>query len=293
SNIEKYLIDKILTLDVLDGMSSIVENDIDVLKCRLNINREILSSKEQYTEKDIESALEEVRQIFYKTVVEICSNEAGDGKIYVDKPALKNKLINDATKLFDEIYNEKDREITFDFNENVNVRYENESSSMSYYSSDKNFVNKILDLLYVVYSAYALDKIYGLDQSLNMGIRHGGLINLLWYPLKNNDLAAIKSKDNKFSPNPIWRNFFGYFQESTLAKVDEALISFNYRVHKLVSEVKSKINVNIGEYGTNEKWFNYIPDYDMQLLVATNFDSYNTESFIEEMFLHLDEYTES
>lgn len=293
SNIEKYLIDKILTLDVLDGMSSILENDIDVLKCRLNINREILSSKEHYTEKDIESALEEVRQIFYKTVVEICSNEAGDGKIYVDKPGLKNKLLNDATKLFDEIYNEKDKEITFDYNENVNVRYENESSSMSYYSSDKNFVNKILDLLYVVYSAYALDKIYGLDQSLNMGIRHGGLINLLWYPLKNNDLAAIKSKDNKFSPNPIWRNFFGYFQESALTKVDEALISFNYRVHKLVSEVKSKINVNIGEYGTNEKWFNYIPDYDMQLLVATKFDSYNTESFIEEMFLHLDEHTES
>lgn len=293
SKIEKFLIDRILTLDVLDGMSSILENDIDVLKCRLNINREILSNKIEYSEKDVDSAIEEVRQIFYKTVVEICSNEAGDGKIYVDKAGLKNKIINDVAKLFDDIHKESDKEISFDYNENVDVRYENTSSSMSYYSSDKNFVNQILDLLYLVYSAYALDKIYGLDQSLNMGIRHGGLINLLWYPLKNNDLAAIKSKENKFLPNPIWRNFFGYFQESALVKVDEALISFNYRVHKLVSEIKSKINVNIGEYGTNEKWFNYLPDYDMQLTTATKFDSYNSESFIEELFLHLDEYTES
>lgn len=45
-------------------------------------------------------------------------------------------------------------------------------------------------LLYKITNAYTLDKLYGLDQSLNMGIRHGGFVNLLWAPLKRNNISA-------------------------------------------------------------------------------------------------------
>lgn len=293
SNINKFLLEKILTLEVLDGISSIIENDSDLLKCRLLINREILANEKSYSQEEISKAIEEIRYLFYKKVVEVCSIEAGEGKIHVDKAALKNKILGEIAKFFVNINAETDREIEFDFNESIDVAFSGSKDKLSYYTSEKMFFNKTLDLLYFLYSSYSLDKLYGLDQSLNMGIRHGGLVNLLWYPLKNNNLAALKSKDNVFQPNPIWRNLFGYHRESVLIKIDNALVEFNIRMHKLINSTKSKVNVNMGEFNSIEKWFNFIPDFELQLSVATKFDSYTPEALLDEVFLYLDEYTDT
>lgn len=291
SNIDTFMLEKILTLDVLDGISSIIENDVDLLKCRLQINREILNNKSNHTKDELNKAIEEIRYLFYKTVVEVCSIEAGEGKIHVDKAALKNKILGDLSKLFNNITSEEDREIEFDINEDVTIADSNET--LSYYTSDKSFINKTLDLLYFLFSSYSIDKLYGLDQSLNMGIRHGGLVNLLWSPLKNNNLAALKSNDNAFQPNPIWRNLFGYHKESVLVKVDSALVDFNKRMHKLINSIKSKVNVNMGEFESSDKWFNYIPDFDLQLSIATKIDSYTPETLLDEIFMYLDEHSDS
>ncbi|HHK9522926.1 TPA: hypothetical protein ACQZHW_000689 [Enterobacter hormaechei] len=291
SNIDTFMLEKILTLDVLDGISSIIENDVDLLKCRLQINREILNNKSNHTKDELNKAIEEIRYLFYKTVVEVCSIEAGEGKIHVDKAALKNKILGDLSKLFNNITSEEDREIEFDINEDVTIADSNET--LSYFTSDKSFINKTLDLLYFLFSSYSIDKLYGLDQSLNMGIRHGGLVNLLWSPLKNNNLAALKSNDNAFQPNPIWRNLFGYHKESVLVKVDSALVDFNKRMHKLINSIKSKVNVNMGEFESSDKWFNYIPDFDLQLSIATKIDSYTPETLLDEIFMYLDEHSDS
>ncbi|MEQ9941512.1 hypothetical protein ABRP58_05570 [Pectobacterium aroidearum] len=291
--IDTFMLEKILTLDVLDGISSIIENDADLLKCRLKINREILATESIHTKDEINKSIEEIRYIFYKTVVEVCSIEAGEGKIHVDKAALKNKILGDLNKFFNNITAETDREVEFKINENVDVFYTDSNEKLSYYTSEKLFINKTLDLLYFIFSSYSLDKLYGLDQSLNMGIRHGGLVNLLWSPLKNNNLAALKSNDTAFQPNPIWRNLFGYHKESVLIKVDNTLIDFNIRMHKLINGIKSKVNVNMGEFNSSDKWFNYLPDFDLQLSIATKIDSYTPEILLDEVFMYLDEYSDS
>lgn len=95
-------------------------------------------------------------------------------------------------------------------------------------------------LLYKITNAYTLDKLYGLDQSLNMGIRHGGFVNLLWAPLKRNNISAKKHDENKFSPNPVWRTDFGYFKDSILDGIDNALVEFNKKANAIINQAKIK-----------------------------------------------------
>ncbi|HHH0143911.1 TPA: hypothetical protein ACPZB9_004632, partial [Yersinia enterocolitica] len=139
---------------------------------------------------------------------------------------------------------------------------------------------------------YTIDKLHGIDQSLNVGIRHGGMVNLLWAPLKNNAIAATKSKDNKFIPNHIWRNDFGYYGKKTLDNMDKSLVIFNEKVSEIISEAKDKVHINTGEFVEKEKLFNYVLDIDYVVNVVSSIDDITADAFIDRIFSILDKQTD-
>ncbi|PLM81038.1 hypothetical protein CWN47_36290 [Klebsiella variicola] len=183
-------------------MTSIIESEVDVLLTRLKIDRYIVTNEEKFDSKTVRKSKNEITNIFYKLIVQACSNEAGEGRIYVDKSSLKAKLINDVERELDILRGSDNKEL------NTYVEL-TDDHGIEYHTMSTPFMRDVFDLMMKVSDGYTIDKLYGIDQSLNVGIRHGGIVNLLWAPLKNNGIAALKSKDSKFIPNPVWRNDFG------------------------------------------------------------------------------------
>ncbi|WP_275234884.1 hypothetical protein [Pantoea ananatis] len=286
--IDDFMLEDIMSLDVIDGMSTLFAGDIDVLMCRINIIRNVISSRDKHTSHKISKALIELKDLFHRTVVEVCSNEAGEGRLYVDRNGIKTRILSEVTKEFNLLANDLDREN--DLVEHDSIQF-TKDIDLNFITSDKTFVNGVIELLYIIYNSYAVDRIYGLDQSLNMGIRHGGIINLLWAPIKENNLSATKLKDG-FTPNPSWRTFFGYYLESIFSKIDGELVKFNFEINKIISETRSKVNIDTGEFGLEDKWFLFSPDKEIQDKIIDNFDSYTPESLIDEVLSHLDKQTD-
>ncbi|HDT1881956.1 TPA: hypothetical protein QHQ50_004849, partial [Enterobacter hormaechei subsp. steigerwaltii] len=121
-----------------------------------------------------------------KIVINLCSHEAGAGRIYIDKTSIRNKINDEVKNDLDILKKYEERDLSYQ------IQDADEESDALFYSSDNEFFNGVMALLYKITNAYTLDKLYGLDQSLNMGIRHGGFVNLLWAPLKRNNISAKK-----------------------------------------------------------------------------------------------------
>ncbi|EMK7709601.1 hypothetical protein V9P72_001076, partial [Yersinia enterocolitica] len=284
--IPRHLLVEVLNLDVLDGMTTIFSSEKEVLLTRLKLDRYIASNKNFFSVDEINRANQEINTIFYKIIVELCSFEAGEGKIYVDRGAIKNKLIEDIDKNIENLKLFEDKSM------DMIVEHSDFENDLEYHSPANQFSSYLFEIILKIVNFYTIDKLHGIDQSLNVGIRHGGMVNLLWAPLKNNAIAATKSKDNKFIPNHIWRNDFGYYGKKTLDNMDKSLVIFNEKVSEIISEAKDKVHINTGEFVEKEKLFNYVLDIDYVVNVVSSIDDITADAFIDRIFSILDKQTD-
>ncbi|PLP35147.1 hypothetical protein CWM98_37580, partial [Klebsiella variicola] len=118
-----------------------------------------------------------------------------------------------------------------------------------------------------------------------------GIVNLLWAPLKNNGIAALKSKDSKFIPNPVWRNDFGYYNKVFLDSIDKNLVLLNEKLNTIINDAKEKVHINTGEFIESAKVFNYAIEIEFVEEVAGSIDKIDGDTFIELIFNYLDEKT--
>ncbi|WP_342222707.1 hypothetical protein, partial [Yersinia enterocolitica] len=209
---------------------------------------------------------------------------AGEGRIYVDKSSLKAKLINDVERELEILRGSDNKEL------NTYVEL-TDDHGIEYHTMSTPFMRDVFDLMMKVSDGYTIDKLYGIDQSLNVGIRHGGIVNLLWAPLKNNGIAALKSKDSKFIPNPVWRNDFGYYNKGFLDSIDKNLVFLNEKLNTIINDTKEKVHINTGEFIESAKVFNYAIEIEFVEEMAGSIDKIDGDTFIELIFNYLDEKT--
>ncbi|CAI1073988.1 hypothetical protein [Serratia quinivorans] len=283
-NLPKHLLTELLTVEVLEGITTIFNSEADVLFTRLNLDRYIISNEKNFTKLEYLNSKKEVNNIFYKLIVELCSNEAGEGKIYVDKSSIRAKIHPEIEKELINLKKIEDRSVEF-----YVLKTDN---NVTYHSSVKPFPSALLETVMKVVDAYTVDKLYGIDQSLNVGIRHGGMVNLLWAPLRNNTIATSKNKDNKFIPNPIWRSDFGYYKKDILDRMDKSLVYFNEEVNKIINESKEMVHINTGEFISKGKLFDYIIEIDDLRDLINSMDTIDANDFIDYIFNLLDKETE-
>ncbi len=283
-SIPAFFLTELLSIDVLEGMTSIIESEVDVLLTRLNIDRYIVTNEEKFDSKTVRKSKNEITNIFYKLIVQACSNEAGEGRIYVDKSSLKAKLINDVERELEILRGSDNKEL------NTYVEL-TDDHGIEYHTMSTPFMRDVFDLMMKVSDGYTIDKLYGIDQSLNVGIRHGGIVNLLWAPLKNNGIAALKSKDSKFIPNPVWRNDFGYYNKGFLDSIDKNLVLLNEKLNTIINDAKEKVHINTGEFIESAKVFNYAIEIEFVEEMAGSIDKIDGDTFIELIFNYLDEKT--
>lgn len=283
--IPEYLIENVFNLNVLSGMPCYFSSPFDVLKARLKLNKIIISNSELNDSSKVMRALSETKSIIHKIIMDICSNEAGEGKVYVDRESLKLKLIDYVKRELEQIKESKLDVTKFD---EVTVVID----EVSYHVASDVLTSKVSEILFKILEEYTVNKLYGIDQSLNVGIRHGGMVNLLWAPLKNNNLAANKSKDNKFFPNPSWRRDLAYYKEDILEKNDDLLVKFNVGINDLIQQYKTKVHINTGEFASDSKLFNYFIDIEKTKEICESINEETAESLIDKSFDIFDEITE-
>lgn len=103
---------------------------------------------------------------------------------------------------------------------------------------------------------------HGLDYFLNMNIRHGGIVNLLWGPVKTHKICYQKTDKGYFEKEQYWFNQNPYINAETKELLDSALRKFSKNLDLELQRVKSYIHINTGEFLDEDKAFNYFTDQE-------------------------------
>ncbi|MFQ2197039.1 hypothetical protein ACK33S_03720 [Aeromonas hydrophila] len=282
----------VLTSDVLEGMVNIFSSKRDVLYARLSILYHLVKL---YSEKNNElynTALVEFNGTHQKIVAALCSAEAGNGKISVDKEQLKTYLLEKVDNELNQIRKLDSREYKEVILTADNV---NSSEEFEYAYVKDDFHNKLHLLTIHLTEEYTVNRLYGVDQSLNVGIRHGGMLTLLWSPMRKYNLAANKISKGKFVVDDAWRNNFkinfNYFKEAILQPVSERIIDFNKKLSSIYLDYKSRVHVNTGEFINGDKFFFYTTPASLIKHLGENIDSISASMFIDNVFYELDQQT--
>lgn len=275
--ISNFFYKEVLTLDVLSSIPSFVTSPVDVCLTRHNILTYLL----QHTTDKVKSEVaKEIRSVMSRIISLKCTSEDGDGKIHIDKESLKNNLIDSVQAELDSI-----KEIS------------SKSFDIEYYKDKRHFVGKsnfayrIIELIESLQNEYEANKIYGIDQSLNLGIRHGGMINLLWSPLKKHELAADKQDGEFFDPSRAQFYSYQYLRKSDQKTLNRALAELNQGVDLLIHKYKSRVNVKLSDDTEDKSYFDYKIEPNKIIEMEKSPSFYQASTFIDDIFSELDMQT--
>ncbi|EHD2233122.1 TPA: HAMP domain-containing histidine kinase [Vibrio vulnificus] len=222
-----------------------------------------------------------------KLIKETCITECGLGKIEVDFLSVKSGLIKLLSNTFDSLkISEKKKVSDSDYTEVV-------TKKGTFTVSNNEYFVDILDFYLQVRDVFTLSPTNGLDYFLNMNIRHGGIVNLLWGPAKKHNLCYLKTDKGHFEKNQYWFDQNPYMTPNTRTELDNAFREFSIGLDKKIQEIKSYIHINTGEFNDNEKAFNYFTDQDFieRLINSITKDSL-VEDIVEEIIDNLIEITD-
>lgn len=295
-NVEKYstlFILDVLTEDVLESMTLVFSSKKQVLLTRMQILKAFISKFGTHTtEENIKRAISEYESIYVKVVAAICSIEVGAGKIFVDKLPLKQRLLEKVESEIKSISSIKKEKLGFLGESIIN----SPDDEYEYLVIKDDFHRKIYELVLDIAEEYTINKLYGLDQSLNVGIRHGYMISLLWGPLRVNNLAANKIKDGRFIADESWKNNFAINFNYRRKDVQDALVTkileFNKNISNLILKYRDRVHVNTGEFLQQDKLFNYYFSVEDVEFFGDKLELWGSENLITEVFNKLDEMTE-
>lgn len=274
AHISNFFYKEVFTLDVLSSIPSFVTSPIDVCLTRHNILTYLLNHT---TDKVKSEVAKEIRSVMSRIISLKCTSEDGDGKIHIDRESLKNNLIDSVQAELDSIKDIPSK--SFD------IEYYKDNR---HFAGKSNFAYRVIELIELVQNEYEVNKIYGIDQSLNLGIRHGGMINLLWSPLKKYELAADKQDGEFFDPSRAQFCSYQYLRKSDQKTLNRTLAELNQGVDLLIHKYKSRVNVKISDDPEDKSYFNYkiAPDKMIEMVKSPSF--YQASTFIDDIFSELD-----
>jgi hypothetical protein len=196
------------------------------------------------------------------------------GKIEVDFLSVKDGLIKRLSNTFDSLkISDKKKVSDSDYTEVV-------TKKGNFTVSNNEYFVDVLDFYLQVRDVFTLSPTNGLDYFLNMNIRHGGIVNLLWGPAKKHNLCYLKKDKGNFEKNQYWFDQNPYMAPKTRTELDNAFREFSIGLDKKIQEIKHYIHINTGEFSDNEKAFNYFTDQDF---IERLIDSITKDSFVEDV----------
>lgn len=283
-----FLLSKVMTVDVMDGLITFFHSDADIYKTRLDICSTYIKENPKHDFiKDISFITNEYNSVFNRLILFICSSDINEGRIKIEKEALKVLLIEEYAEGLEQL----DRNVAIEDVKFVEIK-NNDKFDVTVTGSDT--VNTLAELLLSIYREYTVNKLHGLDNCLNLRFRHGEVRNHLWSPLRKQGLAGRKAANNKFSVDEVFEDY-RLFNEESLSHAKTSLSNFLVEIEKDIYSFRGKCNADsVDLVGEDERFFQYILapqniiDFVELFSVGKSF-----ESLVDSVFVWLDDQTES
>jgi hypothetical protein len=298
---DKKGIDNFETINILDEakdlflFSTILKEDViesfdmfgsleEVYIFRIMIIQELLVKETPLINKV--ELKNELFKVFEKLVKEKCLVECGLGRIEVDAYSIRNLQSQQFEESIELIKSFEWQPISKD--DFVDVEY----LSQDYTVSKNDFFNKTLDFYYKIRDEYSLNPIFGLDNFLNMNIRHGGIVNLLWSPIKKFKLAFLKNEKGFYEREEYWFEQYPLLTAPNKVLLAEAFETFSKSVDNHILKAKSWLHINTGEFNSDEKLFNFLTDADVVVNLCESIKKNSSVDLIlDEVFANLNSAT--
>ncbi len=247
-------------IDMFDSLEGVFIFRFYVLKALLEKN-DCLTIRSKIF-KSIESLIKEV-----------CVTECGTGRIEADLSSIRDNLSTKLRDTFNTLKNSEKQPIK---PEDYNLV---QAAEGSYTITSNKYLVGILDLYYQIRDMFTLSPTYGLDNFLNMNIRHGGVVNLLWGPAKAHNLCYLKTEKGHFEKELYWFDHNPYIKSATRETLDESFRRFSKDLDKKIQGIKAYIHINTGEFRNNEKAFNYFSE---QEFIESLYEKISVDTPLEE-----------
>lgn len=276
-----FILTHIMNVDVIDGFIRILADDLDMYTVRMEICQQLLEMKQIQNDKNLHDyVVSDYNSSFNRLINYFCSSSLSNGRIQIEKEQLKVKLTNDLKGLYS-VATTYEKSPWYKSRLGFNVELEQRRNNDIYLLS---IVEKIKD-------EYTTNKLFGLDNSLNIGIRHGGLFNHLWAPIKTNKINGVK-KENSYKVDSIFDDY-SLLNKEVIDEYKARFSKFLTDLEKMYLSFKNRCYVNSSqEVKVNERFFNFqYKEEDIKDIFEKINGGMTLSSLIEYIFTRLDEKT--
>lgn len=268
-----YLFEKILSFDAMETFD-IFSNNKEIFLFRM-ISLQRLVNYGNKSDHEIDTLRAEMFRTLEKLVKEICIIDCGSGRIEVDTISVKINAVNKFTEEFESLK----RLEKIPFKDSDYTEIEKDESTYNY--SSNTYYAKILDLFYKIRDEYTISPLYGLDNFLNLNIRHGGIVNLLLGPIKTHKLFYLKNDKGVYERENYWFEQYVYLKKDNRQLIDDAFRNFSKSIDKEVQMAKEWIHINTGEFSEGDKVFNFFSEINVIEKLGEQIDEKaNVEDFV-------------
>ncbi len=278
-----FLLTHVLSVDVMDGFIFLLDGGVDVYRARINICSSLLANKDLLkNDIDKDYIINELNSSFNRMVLYFALSESSNGRISVEKESLKLILVEEL----------KDDYLALDIHkrdrsEIKEIIISEEEKRLTISGSEFHML--LLRMLDRILEQYTSNKLYGLDNSLNVGIRHGGLFNHIWAPMKRNEIAGSKLKNDEFSTGDILGDF-KLLNKEVANKISSSVSSFISEVEKEILYFRNSCYVDTSEFANkDDRFFKYKRGRSLLDLLISSYDKgYTLSEMIDLIFDSLD-----
>ncbi|PKG38004.1 hypothetical protein [Psychromonas sp. Urea-02u-13] len=244
-----YLLENICDLNVLEGLRYKSENDkvldrVKVLANLLEYNSETQSIKDEH------------ELLLHEYTKNLCMKKLGKGKLKVDRAKVFVKAKNLYKADFEELISmiEEDGEEETKYTEHSR----RDSKEKIFVRTDKKSFNKAASMMMEVRDIYTLDSVFGLDVSLNVDIRHNGIVPFLRSVFEKHDLMC-KKLNGLYLDNEFFSDYFKNILNLHYYEIaQDSFKEFSSSIDKLLGRIKVKfIQISTNDLSSDESLFKF------------------------------------
>jgi len=227
---QRFLLRNICDLSILEGLNIYHSNNEKILD-RVNILSNLVSE-----EGEEEKVKEELEFMIHQYTKNSCVKKLGKGKLHVDQ----SKVFAESKKLlplvFEELISELEKEdLSPPSEQSVSITQKDQKIVRT----DRKAFNLALFIMLEIRDIYTLNPMFGLDNSLNVDIRHNGIVPRLRSVFEKHDLLC-RQVNGEYLDNEFIEDCFkasltnGYYKD-----LQDAFKAFSKSVNEFLIRIKN------------------------------------------------------